>query len=160
MPAFNYSPPADLFAIIHFVRTFAPDFPKDSTSDLMELEKIYALSKGKQLPAQIPVDRAMQLVIAEHARQSGQASRMASALSGGNAENRGAAIASKVCLDRMKLAAAALHAKGKTLDEFVRTVEAGPVMIGFKPDVLRLSADEWGSLFAYLSAMNGEQKGS
>jgi len=54
MPAFNYTPAEDRFAMIHYLRTFEQNFPVDSLSELLDLEKQYTLSKGTQLPAQIP----------------------------------------------------------------------------------------------------------
>ncbi len=65
MPQFNNIPIEDRFALIHYVRTFAQDYPKDSPEDLKTLNAQYSLSSGAKQPNQIPVAAAQKLLIAE-----------------------------------------------------------------------------------------------
>lgn len=65
MPSFNHINPEELFAVIHYIRTFASDFPKDSQADLQNLNNAYKLSEGKKSAGQIPTSKAMFLVITE-----------------------------------------------------------------------------------------------
>ena len=57
MASYNYLPPGDRFALIHFVRSFHPAPPADAESDVLMLETTYQLSKGSSIPAQIPDSR-------------------------------------------------------------------------------------------------------
>jgi mono/diheme cytochrome c family protein len=148
MPAFNYTPAADRFAIIHYIRTFASDFPKDSLSDLIDLEKRYNLSKGTQLPAQIPVAMAMQKMENEYQDQVKDVTAQCTSMTDDNAA--GAKIAMDVIRDEhMAVTAASKIVSEKSLDDFIKTVSSDPITIGFKADVLRLNSDEWGELYNY-----------
>ncbi|MFA6542450.1 MAG: cytochrome c [Bacteroidota bacterium] len=158
MPAFNYTPAADRFAILHYVRTFANDFPKDSLSDLLDLEKTYSLSKGTQLPAQIPVKLAMEKVMQEKSGEVKSVDEFCTSMAESKQEELGATIAMRVGRDREKMVTAAMAAKGKSVDEFIRIVSSDPFTIGFKPDVLRLDNNGWNALYAFLSKVNKEKK--
>lgn len=151
MQSFNYLPAEDRFAIIHYVRTFAADFPVDSLSELMDLEKVYNLSKGSQLPPQIPVKLAMQKIAAESAADERYVESVGASISGKKQDENGAAIAKRVSANSKKVAAAALSAKTLSLDEFIHSVSGDPVTVGFKASVVRLSREEWSALYAYLS---------
>ncbi len=68
MRAFDYLSPEDKFALAHYVRkTFVPNPPQDSKSDLQNLEQTYSLSQARKIPGQIPVEAAMDLIIKENA---------------------------------------------------------------------------------------------
>lgn len=149
MPAFNYTPAEDRFAMIHYIRTFAADFPVDSLSELMELEKVYNLSKGSQLPAQIPVAVAMEKVAAEHSAQSAAVAAAAKTIARGG---EGAAkLAAEVTADPAKVAAVAMTLGGGSAETFARMVSADPATLGFKAKAARLTAEEWSALYSYLS---------
>ncbi|MEW6061724.1 MAG: cytochrome c [Bacteroidota bacterium] len=154
MPAFNYTPAEDRFAIIHYIRTFAPDFPVDSLSDLLELEKTYNLSKGTQLPAQIPVKMALQKVVQENADEVKAVDQFCEKMDEATRNDVGANIAMTVSRNEQKIATVALAARGRSLDEFIKIVSSDPVTIGFKPEVVRLSSEEWNALYEYLSKVN------
>lgn len=156
MPAFNYTPAEDRFAIIHYIRTFAQNFPVDSLSELLELEKTYNLSKGTQLPAHIPIKMAMQKVEQEHSIEMKMVAEFSENMKETNQEELGARIAMSISRNQNKIATAALSAKGRSLDEFVKIVVSDPNTIGFKPEVLRLSNEEWNALYSYLSKVNKE----
>lgn len=158
MAAFNYLPAEDRFALIHYVRTFTTTYPLDSLSALQDLEKIYNLSKGSQLPPQIPVKMAMQKIEAESATDVKLASSVGAAMSGKRLEEQGASLAQRHCANGTKLAAAAMSTKELSLDEFIRTVSSDPLTIGFKASVVRLNREEWSTMYAYLSKVAKERK--
>lgn len=157
MPSFNYLPAEDRFALIHYVRTFAADFPVDSLADLMDLEKTYSLSKGSQLPPQIPVRLALQRIAAE-ANGAVKAATVASKALKNGGEEPGAALVKRVSMNGLKNATATMAASGLSLDEFIHAVSADPVTVGFSASVVRLSRDEWSQLYAYLNKVAKEQK--
>jgi mono/diheme cytochrome c family protein len=154
MPAFNYTPAEDRFAIIHYIRTFAADFPVDSLSELLDLEKAYNLSKGTQLPAQIPVKMAIQKVTQENTAEVSMVAQFCENIDKAKLNDIGAKIAMTVSRNENKIATAALAIQGRNLEEFIKIVSADPVTIGFKPEVVRLSNEEWGALYNYLSKIN------
>lgn len=158
MASFNYLPAEDRFALIHYVRTFATDFPLDSLVVLQDLEKVYNLSKGSQLSPQIPVKLAMQKMETESAADVKLAASVNAAMAGKRSEEQGAALAQRYCANGTKLAAASLSAGALPLDEFIRTVSTDPVTIGFSTSVIRLSRDEWSAMHAYLSKVAKERK--
>ncbi len=152
MASYNYMPAEDRFALLHFVRTFAADFPVDSAAELMELEKTYQLSKGSVTSAQIPVKLAMQKIAQEVQPAVESIGKKISAVTNG-APERGEQIFVRVARDQKKVFASILSpiVRGKNIDEFVKIVSSDPLNIGFKAEVLRLNAEEWNALYAYLS---------
>ncbi|MDD8017974.1 MAG: cytochrome c [Bacteroidota bacterium] len=158
MPAFNYTPAADRFAIIHFIRTFAADFPVDSLSDLLDLERVYSLSKGTQLPAQIPIKLALQLKAQECSNDVKTVEEFCSSMASTTQEELGAKIAMNVSANQGKIVTVALSAKGKNLDDFIKSVTSDPITIGFKASVARLSNEEWNALYSFLSKVNKDKK--
>ncbi len=158
MQSFNYLPAEDRFAIIHFIRTFANDFPIDSLSELQDLEKVYNLSKGTQLPPQIPVKLAMQKLQNESDDDSKYIEDICESIATKKQEEEGAALAKRLSQNSNKVITAALTVKNKSLDEFIRTVSIDPITIGFKSEVVRLSRDEWSALYSYLSKVSREKK--
>lgn len=156
MQSFNYLPAEDRFAMIHYIRTFAADYPVDSLSELQDLEKTYSLSKGSQLSPRIPVKLAMVNIAKE---SEGNAKYVKSAAANmKRSEEQGAVIAKNVTANGTKVIAMALGLNGMSMDEFVKTVSSDPGMIGFKSSVLRLSKEEWSALYSYLTKVGKEKK--
>ncbi|MFA6470203.1 MAG: cytochrome c [Bacteroidota bacterium] len=158
MQSFSYLPAEDRFAIIHYIRTFAIDFPMDSLSELQDLEKVFNLSKGTQLPPQIPVKLAMQKLEKESDKASKYVENVCESIATKKQEEQGAAIAKRVSVNNNRMITAALSAGQIGLDDFIRTVSADPGTIGFKASVLRLNREEWSALHSYLSKVSREKK--
>lgn len=160
MPAFNYTPAEDRFAMIHYIRTFADNFPVDSLSDILQLETLYNLSKGSQLPAQIPVAMALKKLAVESESDAAMVKEFCATIADPKQEERGAMIAKDVSRDQPKVASLAMAVSGKGVDEFIRIVSSDPGMVGFKAKVLRLNADEWNALYSYITKISREKKNS
>ncbi len=158
MQSFSYLPASDRFALIHYMRTFANDFPVDSLTDLQDLEKTYNLSKGSQLAPQIPVKLAMVKLQKESAADSIYVGKLAVSIASKNQGEQGAVLVRQLTNNSTKLFTAALSMKEKSLDEFIGTVSVDPVSVGFKPAVVRLSREEWNVLYLYLSKVSKEKK--
>lgn len=60
MAAYEYMPPEDRIAIIHFMRTFENDFPAPTDQELQEMDQKYNLTQGSNTAPQIPVKLASQ----------------------------------------------------------------------------------------------------
>jgi len=66
MISYNFLTPQERISLAHYIRTeFMKDPPKDSDNDLTALNQLYNLSAGMQVPAQIPVAAAMEIVANE-----------------------------------------------------------------------------------------------
>ena len=76
MVAYEYIPVKDKFAIIHYIRTFAIDFPEDTQEELEELDFTYSLSQGKVSSSQIPIAKASEILVKESAALNELVSRI------------------------------------------------------------------------------------
>lgn len=152
MASYNYLPPGDRFALIHLVRSFHPAPPADAEADVLMLETTYQLSKGSNIPAQIPLRSAMQRVAAEGGPRIQAVSATVSRVTR-DASTPGALLLRRVMADPTKAVTSlrSLAPATGTVDEFIRRVSADPGMLGLKPSVTRLSAGEWNTLHQYLT---------
>lgn len=150
MASYSYMPPADRFAMIHYVRTFATGQPIDTPEELQALETTYQLSKGMSTPGQIPVKKALQTVISEHESSVRRIAQMAEETR--TAMSEGAEVFSRVVRDRSRVLTAFTYARPEItdLDQFAKMVSADPVELGFSADVVQLSATEWSMLLQYI----------
>lgn len=159
MASYNYMPPADRFALIHFVRTFATGQPADSADDLKQLELTYQLSKGSNTPGQIPVAKAKQLVVTDADPEVREVASLV-AMVKSDTVKAGAQILREVAADLKKAVTALVGRRGgfHGVDDLVRVVSADPGLTGFKEEVSRLSDDEWGELYSYIGVLLGSQR--
>lgn len=65
MTSYQFLPVEDRLLIIHYVMTFAPDFPPVTKEVLAQMDAVYSVSKGKMTPNTIPVSLAVQKMIDE-----------------------------------------------------------------------------------------------
>jgi hypothetical protein len=151
MASYSYLPPGDRFALIHFVRAFASGHPADTREELQGLETTYQLSKGSIVAGQIPIKKAAQLVLSENAPAVAAIEQLA-----GQAEiatrGSGVGLLDRVAWDRKKILSAFIHNRPELpdFDQFVRVVSSDPVELGFRAEVVQLSAAEWSSLYQHI----------
>ena len=70
MISYNFLTPQDRISIAHYIRKeFMQEPPIDSDDDLSALNSLYNLSAGMELPAQIPISTAMQILSLENAEK-------------------------------------------------------------------------------------------
>ncbi|MCO4781626.1 MAG: cytochrome c [Candidatus Cloacimonetes bacterium] len=92
MSAYDYVSVADRLAIIHYLRSLG-DYPAASEADMNALDAKYNLSSGEKIPHQIPVAKAMKILVAEASNPS--ASKTDDAKSEHNSSSFDAALAAK-----------------------------------------------------------------
>jgi mono/diheme cytochrome c family protein len=150
MAAYNYLPPEDRFALIHYIRTLAGNQPNDSMSELQQLDATYHLAKGMNVAGQIPVKKALRLVEKEHALESVRIQETAQRIAASN--SAGSDLLNRVAFDETRVVTSIVHMKSnvKSVNDFVEIVSADPMHSGFKASVVRMSADEWTELYQYL----------
>ncbi len=67
MISYDYLPTNEKFALLHYIRTqFVKNPPEETDGDIAALDQTYNLSAGKEVPAQIPVADAMNIMSNEH----------------------------------------------------------------------------------------------
>lgn len=68
MISYNFLTPQDRISIAHYIRKeFMQNPPEDSNDELSALNSLYNLSSGMEIPAQIPVSVAMEILSMENA---------------------------------------------------------------------------------------------
>ena len=154
MAAYNYLPPADRFALAHFVRTFAPGQPIDTPEDLQRLETSYQLSKGSRSPGQIPVKKALRLVLADQATAAERLEKVLA--SAETSDDPGVRLFLRYC-ENPSRALAGFQGRKEGVPapgELSRMIGADPGAFGFKPSVTRLTEAEWRTVHAALVALS------
>jgi hypothetical protein len=146
MASYSYLPPADRFSLIHFVRSLSKGQPLDTPEELKGLDAAYQLSKGLNIPGQIPIKKAAARIAQDKAIE---ATRVASAML--QPENLpGVALLRRIAADEQKAITSLIHfKKAGTADELVRMISVDPVQVGFKAETARLTAAEWKTLYQY-----------
>jgi len=155
MASYNYLPPEDRFALIHFIRTFANNQPNDSLNDLKQLDITYQLVKGMDVAGQIPIKNALVRIEKENASSAEQVQKTAKQILASN--NFGADLLKRVSFDEKKVVTSVVHMKNgvRSVDDFIKIVSADPMQYGFKASVVRLSTNELTELYHYIVSVVG-----
>jgi hypothetical protein len=157
MASFSYLPPADRFALIHYVRSFTAGHPVDTQQELQGLETAYQLSKGSDTPGQIPIQVAERIVVAESSPSVARIAELAESMKEGSG-NSGEELFVRLARDRRKaLTALVQGTMGGTVEQFIKVVSTDPVQIGFKAEIVQLSQTQWTTLFQYVSGLRARK---
>lgn len=152
MPAYEYIPASDRFAIISFIRTFV-EFPAVTDEQLKSLDAAYNLSTGTTIPNKIPVGLAEVKMVEEYSALNNQLLRFENKVFSSQ-DNSGAELLKKSSIDYRKVFSSFINpAAGVSLDKYVSVVLANPISSGFKPAVAQLSKEEWKQLYDYLKTV-------
>ena len=159
MASFNYLPPLDRFALIHFVRSLASGQPLDSQAEIQGLETTYQLSKGTNTPGQIPVKKAAQIVEGEAAPEVAEVAELVKSLEAVT-KSAGLQVFERVAHDKSRILAGMLFNSGSSLqnvDQFIKVVSSEPLQLGFKAEVVQLSSSDWTSLYQFLNELKARR---
>ena len=159
MASFNYLPPLDRFALIHYARSLAPGQPVDSQAELQGLETTYQLSKGTDTPGQIPVKKAVQIVEGEVAPDVAKIAELTGSLQG-QTKSAGLQVFERVARDKNRILAGMLfnsRTSLQSIDQFIKVVSAEPTQLGFKAEVVQLSASDWTMLYQFLNELKARR---
>jgi mono/diheme cytochrome c family protein len=150
MASYNYMPPEERFALIHYMRTLASKQPQDSPDELKQLDAAYQLSKGINVAGQVSIKKAMQIVMKEDDPLIAAIREAKKKMD--KSETIGAEILKHVSLDETKIIVSVFHMRNdvKNVDEFIKTVSSDPIHNGFKTNVVLLSQNEWTELYQYI----------
>jgi len=150
MASYNYLSPADRFALIHVVRSFNPSPPADTDQEIAALDTTYQLSKGKSIPAQIPVKVAMNRIVTEAGQ--GREVLLSRIKQIRVSQDPGAVLFSRYVHDPVRFLTACESRPGMVnfLEDFVRLVSIDPVALGVVPAVTNLAARDWAVLHHFV----------
>jgi mono/diheme cytochrome c family protein len=154
MASYNYMPPADRFALAHYIRTLSPGQPADTKDDLLALEALYQLSKGSNIAGQIPIKKAAQAIVAE---QESAIARVQRVVAMAESDLNPGAVALRSVTADLRRVVTGIHARKEGMPpfgEFVQAVTADPAAAGFKPVVSRLGNAEWSLIYSYLGKLS------
>jgi len=146
--------PEDRFSVIHYVRTFNNDFPKDSPEDLKALDIQYSLSAGVKQPNQIPVSSAIKILVNENSAKNEKINALIEKIKNDKSE-KGAEIFRNITLD-MNRALLSLLSFGKWNEnetQFVNFIGVNPIQKGFSSEAISLQKEEVSLVFRYLQKL-------
>lgn len=151
MASFSNISPEDRLALISYVRTFNPAYPKDNPEDLKSLDEKYSLSSGVKQPNQIPVQLAMELKVLESDTLRANIGKIISEIDV-NKKDSAAALLNEIVADKKKaLTSLASNTKWtESYEEFVKFTGTDPVDKGFRASVYQVSTENLSSIYGYL----------
>lgn len=151
MASFSNISPEDRFAIIHYVRTFNPTYPKDSPDSLAILDEKYSLAKGVKSPNQIPLNLAMELEVLNSDTVSHNLNEIAYQIRESRTDSAAVILRSIISNQSKSLYSLASNMKWtESPDEFVKFLETDPVDKGFKATVYQLIPENANKVYQYL----------
>lgn len=158
MAAFANLLPEQRLALIFYVRTFSPQFPPVTRGDLENLENLYKLSQGQKEANQIPVNMAMEKLLAEYSEMYEKIEATIKKAEGDNSP--GALILKRVSSDLSKSITSLYADNSWSSSEgaFIAFVSTNPLQKGFKARIDDFTSVEWATLYGYLRSIinNGQ----
>lgn len=150
MASYSYMPVDDRFAMIHYIRTFAGDYPTDSKEELEELDMNYKLSEGRATSNQIPVATAIKKVADETAQGIGIINTISKKLD--QPDNEAALLFNDLSVDKEKVLWSFYHNDEwkKGTDSFISVVSNSIQQNGFCSSILLLPREKWQLLYNFM----------
>lgn len=156
MASYSNLPPEDRLAIISYLRTFSPEYPPVTESDLQTLDVVYSLAAGTMTPNQIPVALAMQKLIEDYQPTEARINSLAERV---KADNSSQAQLFKRMTTDVKRALRSLSSNSKwneNVNAFVNFVVTDPVQKGFRSEITDLGSEQWSQLFNFVRGLMGQ----
>lgn len=152
MRSFDYLSTEDKFALAHYIRkTFIPNPPEDSKSDLQSLEQVYNLSEARKIPGQIPVEAAMDLIINENKGKVEKVKNTIEEISEDKSD--GAAIFKKITKNPELAVTSLINSQvwKNNKNIFISLVIDNINQDGFNDKIFSLNDSEWNLLYNYMN---------
>lgn len=154
MISYNYLAPVERVAVAHYVRqTFVPDPPIDTENELLALDQTYSLSQGKEIPAQIPVQSAIDIMVNENKTTVGDIAQKVSKIN--ISSEKGAQLFKLVAQNQFK----AVSTLSSTTDwkqdyqKFVHSLIYNVNENGFNNNLFELSSNDWDLFYNYMNGL-------
>ncbi len=153
MAAYEYLPPEDRFAIIHYIRTFA-DFPPITDEELNNIDNSYKITAGMEIPNKIPVNKAIDILSKEYQTFVDRTTELAKKIKESKSNNYIAEMIVEQSTDLNKLAYVFLSDRNITYEKFKTIINNYPLSIGLKPGIEKVDEDDLNKIYEYLKSMS------
>lgn len=152
MNAYAFMPVEDRICIMHYVRTFADDFPPVTKEELTQADAMYSISKGTVTPANIPSALAVEKLIAEAQPTVDKVKNMAAAFGGD--KDPGAAVFNANIVNAERAITTLMHNSNwkNSKENLFMLISYSVPENGFKPQVLTLKTADQNALYAFLKS--------
>ncbi len=154
MASFSTIPPEDRFAVIQYVHTFNPSYPKDTPEDLAMLDQKYSLKNGVKMANQIPLGLAMDLEMLDYDTLKADLNNAVSAFENDlkSKKDTAAVLVNDILSNKNKaLISLAGNTKwNESADEFSKFIGTDPLDKGFKATIYQLSPEKLNQIYSYL----------
>lgn len=149
MAAYEYLSPEDRIAMIHYIRTFG-EFPEITDDEiLLKLDFTYNLSSGSLVPNQIPVKKAASIITEEFTEDVENSDVMG--FINESKSKPGARILIDNSRDPQKVIFSTYREGiADNLTDFVKSVSANPIVLGYRTSVVYLTENEWETMHKFL----------
>lgn len=138
MPAYSHINPEELFAVIHYIRTFSNDFPIDTQDDLKALNETYKLSEVKVTTGKIPTSKASFLILTEASAERSLYTKILNSIS----SNPGTEV-DNIINSKEKFSAFLSKVISNNIDktEALNYIKSNPISCGINPGFLLQGKD-------------------
>ncbi|AFN73284.1 Cytochrome c subfamily, putative [Melioribacter roseus P3M-2] len=153
MAAYEYLPPEDRFAIIHYIRTFA-EFPPVTDEELKNIDMLYNVTAGVEIPNKIPVSKAIDILTEENQTLLERTSSIVKRIEDDKTSNSTANMIIQYTFDLNKLVYAFLSDGNITYEKFKAIKGNYPVSVGLKPGIEKIREDDLKNIYDYLISIN------
>ncbi len=150
MISYDFLTAEDKFALAHYIRTeFITNPPAGNPDEFAALDQLYNISAGTDIPAQIPVANAIQIIVEENITRVEKVQNTLSRIESSSSE--GANLFSKVTDDEFQ-AVSGLVIAGDWNDgnSFRELITRNLNYNGFNGKLFSLTDNEWFILFSFL----------
>lgn len=155
MASYSNLPPGDRLAIIEYIRDFNPAIPSTTEFDYQTLDAMYNLTKGSLEPNMIPVESAIEKMVAEYVNGNQLQIDSVIAKINNDKDNTDAQLFKRIVRNIDKALTSLMgNAKwNENENEFVNFIMTNPVQNGFRPEAISLSPDEWTRVYNYIKGL-------
>lgn len=155
MASYSNLPPSDRLAIIEYIRDFNPAIPSTTESDYQTLDAMYSLTKGSLEPNMIPVESAIERMVADYVNGNQLQIDTVKARINNDKDNPDAQLFRRIARNMDKALASLIGNQrwNESETEFVNFVMTNPVQNGFRPEAISLSPDEWTRVYSYIKGL-------
>lgn len=149
MIAYDYLTPSERVSLAHYVRqTYLKNPPSSTDDELKSLDATYNLSAGAEIPAQIPVSAAVDLILKETEEKNSAAVNTLQGMAKSN--EPGAEIFNRIAANKVQALNYLKASGGERSENFRSFVSKGVNRFTFNKNVYSLNDDEWKELEAFL----------
>lgn len=153
MSAYEYMPPKDRIAIIHYVKTLS-EYDPVTDEQVKNMDRDFNLSEGTKTANQIPVEMAVKKIQQENQSRQKRVDSLIT-IDYRYDDYAGAEIFDQVVRNKKRVFSSFIASdfSRMNLKEFINIVSADPVTNGFDTKVVTLSGNEWRNLFTYVKKL-------